>query len=510
MLTRKLWMGVLLCAVSTACAQQWPTPNRPVLPAQQAPTPEPSTAPTRGVIPAQDGGVREVLESIVVPPIPHEPFTATLITEWVRYTPDGASITLINQRRIARDAQGRLYEERWALVPKNGDIASRLQWIQIADAHTRTLYNCNMIARVCELLRYDPARDLAAATAPSPSSGPLPGDRGFSQTESLGTRMIAGVDTMGTRVTTTLNPGAVGNDRPVVKTERNMAVGTAGGQPALDPHRSAFRYADVYGQRPRCRAARSAALRVAGEFPGARPARGAAPFSISQSDPSELRQDQRVELQELAQHLIAGALHFLHGAEELRAPLMQEKHAIREPLREAHIVGHHDAGQAQLTPELLNEVAEQAGDQRIDHSGGLVVQNRFRLRGQGTRNRHRSLGAGGEVRGQQVDHLRDAHHLQQPADDLLDLILGEAAAFAQREGDVLADGERIEERAVLENHGDFAAHHLHLRSVNCVMSSPATRMRPESGRRKPMISCSETDLPTPERPRMQSVSPGIT
>jgi len=37
-----------------------------------------------------DGGVREVLESIVVPPIPHEPFTATLITEWVRYTPDGA------------------------------------------------------------------------------------------------------------------------------------------------------------------------------------------------------------------------------------------------------------------------------------------------------------------------------------------------------------------------------------------------------------------------------------
>jgi len=218
-LARNFWLIAVLCAaVSMAGAQQWPTPNRPVLPAQQAPTPEPSTAPTRGVIPAQDGGVREVLESIVVPPIPHQPFTATLITEWVRYTPDGASITLLNQRRIARDAQGRLYEERWALVPKNGDIASRLQWIQIADAHTRTLYNCNMIARVCDLLRYDPARDLAAAGAPPSSSGPLPGDRGFSQTESLGNRVIAGVDTIGTRVTTTLNPGAVGNDRPVVKT----------------------------------------------------------------------------------------------------------------------------------------------------------------------------------------------------------------------------------------------------------------------------------------------------
>jgi hypothetical protein len=63
---------------------------------------------------------------------------------------------------------------------------------------------------------------------------------------------------------------------------------------------------------------------------------------------------------------------------------------------------------------------------------------------------------------QQVDHLRDAHHLQQSADDLLDLIFGEAAAFAQREGDVLADGQRIEERAVLENHRDFTAHRLHL------------------------------------------------
>ena len=70
MLARKFWLIAVLCAASTACAQQWPTPNRPVLPAQQAPTPEPSTVPIRGVVPAQDGGVREVLESIVVPPIP--------------------------------------------------------------------------------------------------------------------------------------------------------------------------------------------------------------------------------------------------------------------------------------------------------------------------------------------------------------------------------------------------------------------------------------------------------
>jgi len=79
------------------------------------------------------------------------------------------------------------------------DIASRLQWIQIADAHTRTLYNCNMIARVCELLRYDPARDLAAATVrrlPVDRSR----DRGFRRPRPRDPH-DPGVDTMGTRVT---------------------------------------------------------------------------------------------------------------------------------------------------------------------------------------------------------------------------------------------------------------------------------------------------------------------
>ncbi len=47
-------------------------------------------------------------------------------------------------------------------------------------------------------------------------------------------------------------------------------------------------------------------------------------------------------------------------------------------------------------------------------------------------------------------------------------------------------------------------------SLKPVMSSPATLMVPESGLRKPSSICSETDLPTPERPRMQRVSPGLT
>jgi hypothetical protein len=41
--------------------------------------------------PARDGGVREVVEGILIPPVPHGPFTATLATESVKYAADGAA-----------------------------------------------------------------------------------------------------------------------------------------------------------------------------------------------------------------------------------------------------------------------------------------------------------------------------------------------------------------------------------------------------------------------------------
>ena len=124
--------------------------------------------------PGQDGGVREVVESIVIPPIPHAPFTAMLATEAVKYAADGATMTGINERRIARDAQGRVYQERWYLVPKGGKVKSSMNWIQIADPKQRTLYNCSTEVHICDLLVFDPTSDLSALSPRKGSSGPLP------------------------------------------------------------------------------------------------------------------------------------------------------------------------------------------------------------------------------------------------------------------------------------------------------------------------------------------------
>jgi hypothetical protein len=201
-----LWFAGL--SVSPVCiAQAEPTQA-------QSSQPQP-VQPPHAVPVAQDGGVREVLESIVIPPIPHAPFFATLDTEWVKYTADGATITLVNERHIARDAQGRIYEERWGLAPrqKDGSFRSVMTWIQIADPIQRTLYNCSIQKHICDLLTYDPAPDLAAATQRKGPSGTL--TRGNRTWEDLGTRNIAGVDTVGTRETTTIEAGKMGNDQPL-------------------------------------------------------------------------------------------------------------------------------------------------------------------------------------------------------------------------------------------------------------------------------------------------------
>lgn len=163
----------------------------------------------------RDGGVREVLESIVVPPIPHAPFSATLATEWVKYAADGATMTFINERHIARDAQGRIYEERWYLVPKSGNVKSTMNWIQLTDPKQRTLYNCSTEKRVCDLLVYDSASDLSVASPRKGSSGPLPHGDGSVAWEDLGSRNIAGMNTVGTRETTIKNAGTMGNDQPL-------------------------------------------------------------------------------------------------------------------------------------------------------------------------------------------------------------------------------------------------------------------------------------------------------
>jgi hypothetical protein len=162
---------------------------------------------------AQDGGTREVLESIAIPPLANAPFSTTLVTEWTRPMADGGSYTLTNRRRIVRDSAGRIYEERWLLVPKGGDIKSSMNFIQIADPINRTLSTCSIFHKTCDLSAYHPSASAAFEDEPPPPPGRS--KDGMHTVENLGTRDLFGLDTTGTRQITTIPQGTVGNDRPI-------------------------------------------------------------------------------------------------------------------------------------------------------------------------------------------------------------------------------------------------------------------------------------------------------
>ena len=170
------------------------------------------------VVNTVDGGTSEVLQSIFIPPIAGAPFSLTLETEWSRpFGTSGGTVTVANRRHIMRDGVGRLYQERWILVPKNSKMESRMNLIQIGDPNAHTLYNCFVFQKRCELVTFNHAASTVYQPSAAPT-GPLPNGEGQRTREDLGQSNVAGVETVGYRETTTINAGVLGNDQAMVTT----------------------------------------------------------------------------------------------------------------------------------------------------------------------------------------------------------------------------------------------------------------------------------------------------
>lgn len=161
-----------------------------------------------------DGGMNEVLESIVIPSTAHAPFYATLDTVWERPLVGGGTYTFQNERHIARDSAGRIYQERWFLVPKNGKAKSEMNYIQVDDPVSHIAYTCSVFDKVCTMRAYHPPAEVTFESNGGPD-GVLPNDWGFVAEENIGRQTVAGVETVGLRRVTTINPWTMGNDRPM-------------------------------------------------------------------------------------------------------------------------------------------------------------------------------------------------------------------------------------------------------------------------------------------------------
>jgi|SRR5579871_2841252 len=165
---------------------------------------------------AEDGGAHgDTLESIIVPPKAKAPFSLILETAWARGLADGGTINLENKRRIARDADGRIYMERWWLVPRDGEQKSAMTAIQISDPAAHTLYSCFMMdpKKRCQLVTYTPSPDTVYDFFGPNSTGKTISESGDTEWVDLGKQMVSGVEAIGKRVTAHYNAGVFGNDR---------------------------------------------------------------------------------------------------------------------------------------------------------------------------------------------------------------------------------------------------------------------------------------------------------
>ena len=164
-----------------------------------------------------DGGAGGMMQSIFIPPKPNAPFSMVLHTEWSKPLATSGTITVTNERRIARDSTGRIFQERRYLVPKGSPLESEVRVYQISDPNLHAWYDCDPRTKICDehSYRLGAGRSYAPALAPA---GPLPNGHGVRRSDDLGEGTSEGVATHGYRETTIYNPGAMGNDREMIST----------------------------------------------------------------------------------------------------------------------------------------------------------------------------------------------------------------------------------------------------------------------------------------------------
>lgn len=158
---------------------------------------------------APDGGTRQRIESVVIFPQANAPFSAIVTTEWTRILPDGSKATMRNHRTVARDSSGRVFQERRNFSPDGDKQVTRLTELDYEDPARHETWVCRPDAKVCTVYRFNPS-----IMATIQKATPLPNGKNDVTLEDLGRKTMEGVDVEGAREVTTLNVGAVGNEKP--------------------------------------------------------------------------------------------------------------------------------------------------------------------------------------------------------------------------------------------------------------------------------------------------------
>jgi len=152
--------------------------------------------------PSAPGGGLMHFKGIAISPVPNAPFSATLVTEWKRFLPDGSTQTTKSHQLVARDSSGRIFEEWRSLSPNGDKKETDLVATEYVDPARQTHYRCTSLQfKECQMLPY---------TAPSTAAGTA------GKTSSIGAKKIENLDTTGSRQTITPD-AATGGEKETIE-----------------------------------------------------------------------------------------------------------------------------------------------------------------------------------------------------------------------------------------------------------------------------------------------------
>ena len=163
---------------------------------------------------APDFRAQQKLAPLYFPPKPSAPFMAIAKTLWVQTLPDGSTVTRQNERVVARDMDGRIFQERRTFipVPDDGKQQSIAYQNEYTDPVAHTLYSCNPGAKICDRSVY-----FDAGKEPEIPAGLQPDGISWLTRENLGVDNFEGLEVQRTRETFTFFRQKIGNTKTILR-----------------------------------------------------------------------------------------------------------------------------------------------------------------------------------------------------------------------------------------------------------------------------------------------------
>ncbi len=156
---------------------------------------------------------------IFVTPIANAPFSGVIDVQRSFVQPDSAVVNLKTIREIARDSQGRIYNEVRALLPVSSSKTPKVRRIHLYDPQTRISAMIDPRHKsFWTMIVNHPPSTLPPAMAASPTGDMLPANE-FTKQEDLGMSEMGGVSVHGVRQTQTIPATSSGTGKDVVVTD---------------------------------------------------------------------------------------------------------------------------------------------------------------------------------------------------------------------------------------------------------------------------------------------------